>query len=214
MGKLRDKLKKVKNPKFTLATSCFLPLFIVYFVECVLFLHFHEQIDVSIGDMHWIVNLVNVIVLCILILTGFWGLIKFTIFSKNKKNYLESQAVSIIILEVENITATYFFTYFSLFIIAFFAINITSVFDMVVFYILLVLMSIVYCRKEMYFVNPMLNILGYGAFKIKYTHGGKMLIANMLSKKNLNNMIDEDIYVFISDNDFTIELQKEQTNDK
>ena len=91
-------------------------------------------------------------------------------FSKPKiMNSGKKLSKEVVVLEkAENITADYYFTYFSLFVISFFSVDPTVPKDVLIFSFLMVLIIWVYIVNEMYFVNPVLNILRYKSFSIVY----------------------------------------------
>ena len=117
-------------------------------------------------------------------------------------------------MKAENITADYYFTYFSLFVISFFGVDPTKCKDILVFSFLMVLIIWVYVANDMFFVNPVLNICGYKSFQITYTNSNTTSMATdseqqlfeirVFSREHLNRKIGEKVYVTYSPHDFSV----------
>lgn len=136
---------------------------------------------------------------------------------KFRKDFLRAEDLAkeeVTLIKAENITADYYFTYFSLFVISFFGVDPTTPKDVLIFAFLMVLIIWVYIVNDMYFVNPVLNILGYKAFSITYrkkTTGNtqnstepKLFEIKVYSKEYLNRMIEENVYLTFSPHDFSV----------
>ena len=98
-------------------------------------------------------------------MVGIVGIVRF------HRKFLKAKKLSkevVVLVKAENITADYYFTYFSLFVISFFSVDPTVPKDVLIFSFLMVLIIWVYIVNEMYFVNPVLNILRYKSFSIVY----------------------------------------------
>lgn len=147
----------------------------------------------------------------VLLIVGIGGIIYF------HKSFLKATKLSkrsVKIVKAENITADYYFTYFSLFVISFFGIDPTQCKDILVFSFLMVLIIWVYVANDMYFVNPMLNIWGYKSFHIIYIQSKNttttadaeqpLFEIRVFSKEHLNRKIGENLYVTYSPHDFSV----------
>ena len=105
-------------------------------------------------------------------------------------------------------------TYFSLFVISFFSVDPTKIKDILIFTFLMVLIVWVYVANEMYFVNPVLNIVGYKSFAIVYYKNSsskgleekeqQKYEIKVFSKKPLNRMIGKKFFVTFSPHDFSV----------
>ena len=205
-----------KPAKVALAVSCFMPLFIILgaknlfaaigaysnpdglmFVKVVC-----SQSDVfNFNANMFIVWLVSCAV-------GIVGIFRFG------KSFLRAKKLSyedIILTKAENITADYYFTYFSLFVISFFGVDPTVLEDVLILAFLMVLIILVYISNDMFFVNPVLNILGYKSFSITYyksqtakTAERKTFEIKVFSRENLNRMTGEKFKVTFSPHDFSV----------
>lgn len=151
------------------------------------------------------------VVWLILFLIGVIGIVCF------HKSFLKAGKLSketVVLMKAENITADYYFTYFSLFVISFFGVDPTNPKDIIVFTFLMVLIIWVYVANEMYFVNPVLNIVGYKSFSIVYhkssssnNHNEKedrSFEIKVFSKEPLNRKTGEKNYVTFSPHDFSV----------
>ena len=207
-----------KFAKLALALSCFCPLFLIFGAEkgCAAAWAFSRvegqtiyQILESQSGNFWF-NAVLSSVWFAFFGVGIDGIIHF------HKSFLKAKKLSrttVKIVKAENITADYYFTYFSLIVISFFGVDPTKCKDVLEFAFLMVLIIWVYVANDMFFVNPMLNIFGYKSFLITYSKGNASTEANkepqlfeirVFSKEHLNRKINETQFVTYSPHDFSV----------
>ena len=207
-----------KFAKFPLALSCFCPLFLIFGAEngCAAACAFSRAeghplckiLEIHSGNF-WF-NTVLCGVWFAFFVVGIGGLIHF------HKSFLKAKKLSrttVKIVKAENITADYYFTYFSLFVISFFGVDPTKYKDVLVFSFLMVLIIWVYVANDMFFVNPMLNIFGYKSFQIAYVKSNATTDADkepepveikVFSRELLNRKIGETRFVTYSPHDFSV----------
>ena len=208
-----------KFAKFALALSCFCPLFLIFGAEngCAAACAFSRAeghtlckiLEIQSGNF-WF-NTVLCGVWFAFFVVGIGGLIHF------HKSFLKAKKLSrttVKIVKAENITADYYFTYFSLFVISFFGVDPTKLKDILIFAVIMVLIIWVYVANEMYFVNPVLNIVGYKSFAIVYYKNSsskgleekeqQKYEIKVFSKKPLNRMIGKKFFVTFSPHDFSV----------
>ena len=208
-----------KFAKFALALSCFLPLFLIFGAEngsaavCA-FSREEGQVISEIftnqSSSFWF-NAALSGVWLVLLIVGISGLVNF------HKSFLQATELSkkpVKIVKAENITADYYFTYFSLFVISFFGVDPTNCKDILVFSFLMVLIIWVYVANDMFFVNPVLNICGYKSFQITYAKSKTTSMAadseqqlfeiRVFSREHLNRKIGKNLYVTYSPHDFSV----------
>ena len=99
--------------------------------------------------------------LLLFIVLGILGLIINTIFS----NDITKQ---ILILNKKNITDKHFLGYFSLFVLFALQLNLSLVSSYILFLFILFFIGIVYLNNSLFYINPLLNILGYNFYDIIY----------------------------------------------
>lgn len=207
-----------KFAKFTLALSCFCPLFLIFGAEngyaaACAFSRVEGQTICKILESQSGIFWFNAVLSSVWLLffgVGIGGLIHF------HKSFLKATKLSrttVKIVKAENITADYYFTYFSLFVISFFGVDPTKCKDILVFSFLMVLIIWVYVANDMFFVNPMLNIFGYKSFQIAYTKCNatteadkepKPVEIRVFSRELLNRKIGETRFVTYSPHDFSV----------
>ena len=216
-----------KPVKFSLALSCFLPLFLIFGAEnlCAAICAFSTVENKDLlpllkgqSNIFW-VNASMLAVWLLLLVTSVIGILRF------QSSFLYSIRLSketVILKKAENITADYYFTYFSLFVISFFGVDPTKLRDILIFVFLLILIIWVYIANEMYFVNPVLNILGYKSFSVLYEktlptiNSGEKATSfeiKVFSREPLNRMIEEKLFVTFSSHDFSVCYPIEKKND-
>lgn len=208
-----------KIAKFSLAISCFLPLFFIFGAEN-LYAAIEEfsaaenvplrQSLANQSDVFWF-NSIYFLIWLALFFIGVSGLFNF---HKIFLNATKLSKETIVLTKAENVTADYYFTYFSLFVISFFGVDPTELKDVLIFSFLMVLIIWVYVANEMYFVNPVLNIAGYKSFSIVYHKSSvstesaegelKSFEIKVFSKETLNRMIGKKLFVTFSPHDFSV----------
>lgn len=208
-----------KFTKFALALSCFLPLFFIFGIEnfCAAIGAFSSIDNVSIWkelisqNCTFYFNAALFVIWLIVLIIGAFGIIRF------RKTFLKSQKRSketVIVTKAENITSEYYFTYFSLFVISFFSVDPTQLKDVLIFAFIMLLIIWVYIANDMYFVNPVLNILRYKSFAITYHKHlpenkseeteVKLFDIKVFTKEPLNRKTNGKFYVTFSPHDFSV----------
>ena len=72
------------------------------------------------------------------------------------------------VLKKENITDEHFLGYFSLFVFFAIPLEFEKVSVFCVIFVILIFIGIVYINNSLYYINPLLNILGYNFYDITY----------------------------------------------
>lgn len=109
-----------------------------------------------------VLNTTMTVLLSLLIICGCVGLCQCINSTKNKVS-------TITIKSYENITDQHFLGYFSLFVLFSLTFEIERVSMAIVFVLILILVGIVYINSDLFYINPLLNILGYTFYNITYT---------------------------------------------
>ncbi len=197
--------------KFCLSISCFLPLYVILAFKNVLGIFTLTQEEkFSCQSFQFIYNCCLTGVWVILFIIGIIGLVWF---SKQFLKSLNRSKEEINIVSAENTTSEYYFTYFSLFVLTFFTVDPTCWVDFVITIGLMALIIIVYLQNDMYFINPILNLIGYKSFKISYSKlndSEKIYNVRIFSTANLCKAKVEKYYLSYSPHDFTICYDEEE----
>ena len=144
MEKLKDLL---------LFLSAFVPMFILILLRLVI-----DMINTNLSFN--VLNTLNMITLIPLIICGCYGLY-YNIHSSEG-------AKEAIILSKENITDQHFLGYFSLFVLFALQLELSLVSGYVLFVCIMVFIGIVYIKNSLFYINPLLNLLGYNFYTITY----------------------------------------------
>ena len=204
-----------KFQKISLAVSCFSPLYIILAFKNILKiydLHGMENFNWKSFDYIYNVSLIVLWIICLLV--GVLGILAF------KNNFLsahEKPAEKVKVEYAENVTSDYYFTYFSLFILTFFTIDPTIWSDIATLALLMIFIIWVYVCNEMWFINPVLNVIGYKSFKLIYSkpaNPNKEFEIRVFATDNLSKEIYEDLYITYSLHDFSICYKKKPTKVK
>ena len=140
--------------KIFLYISAFVPLYFLVTIKII--------IDIIFSNLHFnILNTISLILLISAIILGFFGA-KMAIKHKN----FEKQEISVV--SKTSITEQYFLGYFSLFVLFALRFELEKVSMFVVFIIILFLIGVVYIKNDLFYINPLLNILGYNFYEVNF----------------------------------------------
>lgn len=112
-----------------------------------------------------VLNSINLATLLLLIALGSGGLLWNVKFSRAK-------SVQVQIIEKQNITDKHFLGYFSLFVFFAIPLDLALVSAYCVYVLVLIMIGIVYINNSLYYINPLLNLLGYNFYDITYKEVG------------------------------------------
>lgn len=150
-------IKIAKN--ISLYISAFVPMYVLVLVKLVVEMCNH---NLSFN----VLNSINMITLLMLIAFGSFGL-WWNMRVPNDK------VIEVEIKSVKNITDQHFLGYFSLFVFFAIPLDLSYVSSYCVYLLVLVLIGVVYINSSLYYINPLLNILGYNFYDIVYVRVGK-----------------------------------------
>lgn len=183
-------MEKLKNcvKDFSLFLSAFVPMFILIFLKLVIDM-LNDNISFNV------LNTLNFVTLIMLIASGIGGLIWNTK-SSGKTSEIE-------IIARENITDKHFLGYFSLFVLFALQLNLSLVSGYCIFVIIMIFIGIVYIKNSLFYINPLLNILGYNFYDVKFKLDGtgKEKEAKIFHKGDLE--IGKKYFVNIKNDNFT-----------
>lgn len=140
--------------KVLLFLSAFVPLYFLVTIKII--------IDIINDNLHFnFLNTISLISFILLIGIGLFGA-KISIDHKN------TRTTSIKIIEYTSITEQYFLGYFSLFVLFALSFELEKVSMFIVFIIIIILIGLVYIRNDLFYINPLLNILGYNFYSVTF----------------------------------------------
>ena len=133
--------------------SAFIPMYALIVIK-----HTIELITGTIKP-----NFLNFFVIGLLLLVIILGIIGLLL-EVNRKQ----KSVKIKIINKNNLTDQHFLGYFSLFVLFAITFDISKISMLVVFIGILVMIGIVYVKNKLFYINPLLNILGFNFYDITY----------------------------------------------
>lgn len=119
-------------------------------------------VEIINDNLHF--NITNTCVLIVLIVLTLIGLLGLLWIIKNN----HSDGKNIVVVSMKNLTDQHFLNYFSLFVLLALTFDLSKICFICVFVIILVFIGIVYIRNNIFYINPLLNILGYSFYDIQY----------------------------------------------
>jgi len=166
--------------KIGLFLSSFVPLFFLIIIK--------EIIDIINRNLSF--NFLNTTLLLIVVFCFIFGL--YTLL-KNLKECKNCDLKKILILKKKNTTDEHFLGYFSLFVLFAVSFEIELYSMAMVFFVVLAMIGIVYIKNDMYYINPLLNLLGYSFYKIKYKYKENTYEKNMFFKGQI--IVNKEYYM-------------------
>ncbi len=134
--------------------SAFVPMYLLILVRLLL-----EIVNANLTFN--VLNTINLITLLLLIGGGVIGLWWNVWGSKDESR-------KIVILSKKNITDQHFLGYFSLFVFFAIPLDLSKVSIFCVYALTLIFIGIVYINNSLYYINPLLNIMGFNFYDIEY----------------------------------------------
>lgn len=144
----------------SLYISSFIPLYFLIIVK--------ELIDIANGNLSF--NITNSVMLSINLILIILGSISiFYLYKKTNYQTLE-------IKSYKNITRENFLPYFPLFVLFALAFELEFISMAVVYVLILVIIGIVYVKNEMFYINPLLNVIGFSLYEVTLENGKKLRV--------------------------------------
>lgn len=112
-----------------------------------------------------VLNTVNLVTLLLLIAIGIFGLVWNVYYSTDK-------TIKVKIISKQNITDQHFLGYFSLFVFFAIPLDLSLVSAYCVYVLTLIMIGVVYINNSLFYINPLLNLLGYNFYDIDYQEEG------------------------------------------
>lgn len=139
--------------KFLVYLSAFIPLYFLLFLKIV----------IQLLNKNLSVNVLNTLLISLLCLLTGLGILGLCLTFNNQKQ------TKIRVLRAENLTEKHFLGYFSLFVLFALSYEIELICMAVIFIFILLFIGIVYIRNNLFYINPLLNIIGFSFYSIDYT---------------------------------------------
>lgn len=158
--------------KIILFVSAFVPMYAVFFLILL--------VEIINNNLRWnITNRIVFVALIVLMLVGIVGLI--WLIKKSKKKYKHIK-----IIAKKNVTDQHFLNYFSLFVLLALTFDLSKICFIFALALILIFIGVVYTRNNIFYVNPLLNILGYSFYDIVFEEEGKEKELRIFYKGELN----------------------------
>ena len=133
--------------------SAFIPMYALMIIK--------HTIEIIVGNLK--PNFLNLLVIGLLLLVIILGVIGL-ILEINRKQ----EKSKIVITDKKNTTDEHFLGYFSLFVLFAITFDLSKICMLVIFIIIIIMIGIVYVKNKLFYINPLLNILGYNFYNITY----------------------------------------------
>ena len=113
---------------------------------------------------HLDINFTNIFVIVLLVLLTIVGIAGLMIIVHCNSG----EEKKVIILSKKNLTDQHFLNYFSLVVLLAVSFDLTKLSLVLVFLTIMIFVGIVYIKNNIFYINPLLNILGYSFYDITY----------------------------------------------
>ena len=134
--------------------SAFVPMYALILIK--------QIIEILVGNIKFnFVDIFVIILLMTVIILGFIGL-KLEMTRKR-------QTIKVIkVIDKTNTTDEHFLGYFSLFVLFSITFDLSKISMLVVFILIIIMIGIVYVKNKLFYINPLLNLLGFNFYDIVY----------------------------------------------
>lgn len=179
----------------------FNPMYVILIVMSVIQIETSEEIEWSGFFLGFVIGLSILSLLTLLAAIVY-------VFKSSKKTTEEVE-----ILSAKNVTGNFFLEYFSLFGLLALSFDISNPYMLIVLGLIIIMIGVVYISNDLYYINPLFNLLGYKFMNIKYKNleGNIEREANIFTRKQLEKEIGSVIEVENSEFDFSKEVIKKKT---
>ena len=143
---------------------------------------------------HNSIVLFGIIILSFCILLGIVGL-----FFILRKSSMPSKICKVI--SKENKTGNYYFGYFSLFVLLFMSFDFGNLMNLIIFFVLTAFLAVVYCRNDLFYINPTILLFGKRIYELRINDGIKTFNATVITKENI--IVNNEYEFFFSPYEFT-----------
>ena len=158
--------------KIGLFLSAFVPMSMLFVIMMI--------IDIAEGNEKGSVMVICVMTLLMFLVIIGVSCVMYVFFSK------KIAQSTIQIDSANNVTGQYFFGYFSLFVLVAVHLELYTVCDIILFFLINIIIAIVYIHNNLYYINPLLNLIGYNIYKITYIKDGQEKNINIFVKDKLD----------------------------
>ena len=179
----------------------FNPMYVILIVMSVIQIETSEEIEWSGFFLGFVIGLSILSLLTLLAAIVY-------VFKSSKKTTEEVE-----ILSAKNVTGNFFLEYFSLFGLLALSFDISNPYMLIILGLIIIMIGVVYISNNLYYINPLFNLLGYKFINIKYKNleGNIEREANIFTRKQLEKEIGSVIEVENSEFDFSKEVIKKKT---
>ncbi|MBQ4558472.1 MAG: hypothetical protein IJA61_03770 [Clostridia bacterium] len=153
--------------------SSFIPLYLLVVLKTI--------IEIINGNLTFNIN--NTILISAMMMLTLFGVIGIVYLFKREDRQLKK----VKIISTTNLTDIHFLGYFSLFVLFALTFDLSKVSMSIVYLIILLLIGIVYVRNNLFYINPLLNIIGYSFYEVEYIDSnGSVIKTKVYSKGKLS----------------------------
>ena len=168
--------------------SAFIPMYVLVFIK--------QMVDMIIGASK--ASVYNFIVLAFLVVLVVLGAVGLILELSNKSQKM----IKIKIICKKNTTDEHFLGYFSLFVLFAISFNLTRLSMFIIFVLILVMIGVVYVKNKLFYINPLLNLLGYNFYDINYVlDSGEEQTTKIFFKVDF--LLNKEYFVKIKDENFS-----------
>ena len=164
---------KQKTLDVFLYISSFIPLYLLVVLKTLL----------EIINQNLTFNFTNTILITIMLILTILGIVGVVYLFKKE----EKEIKSFRIVKAQNMTDKHFLGYFSLVVLFALTFDLSKVSMSVVYLIILIMIGIVYVKNNLFYINPLLNIIGFSFYQVDYIdEAGNICSTKVYFKGKLN----------------------------
>lgn len=134
--------------------SAFVPMYALILIK--------QVIELLVGNIK--LNFLDIFVIILLMTVIILGFIGLKLEMTGKR-----QTIKVIkVIDKTNTTDEHFLGYFSLFVLFSITFDLSKISMLVVFILIIIMIGVVYVKNKLFYINPLLNLLGFNFYDIVY----------------------------------------------
>ena len=169
--------------------SAFVPMYALILIK--------QVIELLVGNIK--LNFLDIFVIILLMTVIILGFIGLKLEMTGKR-----QTIKVIkVIDKTNTTDEHFLGYFSLFVLFSITFDLSKISMLVVFILIIIMIGVVYVKNKLFYINPLLNLLGFNFYDIVYKTENEQSKQTMKIFFKGDLLLNKKYYIEVKDENFS-----------
>lgn len=156
-----------------------------------------QVIELLVGNIK--LNFLDIFVIILLMTVIILGFIGLKLEMTGKR-----QTIKVIkVIDKTNTTDEHFLGYFSLFVLFSITFDLSKISMLVVFILIIIMIGVVYVKNKLFYINPLLNLLGFNFYDIVYKTENEQSKQTMKIFFKGDLLLNKKYYIEVKDENFS-----------